>query len=772
MRSTRRLLLLPALLPFAAGCTPPKDSDEEDSRPPVDSGDSTDSADSVDSGDTGDPGPAPEWDPDPPALACANTLKAPLLEAALADAGLSRDALGWTEAEYDAASYARYLDDDFLLSWYRGLQRDVSTIPCFAGERTRALEFYGAAGHAATGALWIAMQALDVPRHANPPRPERYPTLASGLDALLTATGDKGLTWDDSRLPDGLGEALGPVLGAMAEVVSTWLAVEAGAPERAARLAPYGHGGVILDYRAYPDLTDRSVREWVLSDAGPRALQAPTLDLAWVVEHAGLDAFAGLGDEGELLRLETSQGLVLVLGPGADAPGELGDVLFLLDLGGDDTWVHAVGANGDGKALSLAIDLGGDDSYGYTPRPDPNDGKRLPSDAAGRYGGDDYYGPFSLSHVGRQGSGRFGVGLLFDLGGGDDLYSTLRMGQGWGHLGVGLLYDDAGNDLYESEAGAQGAASMGIGLLLDGDGDDVHRAYADSQGFAYTQAVGLLWDAGEGRDAYLADPGNPDVGGDPIYYSPQMPGRANSSFCQGVGFGMRNDTDRTFLSGGLGLLRDGGGDDVYVASTFAQGSGYWQGTGILSDAGGNDSFDAYYYVQGGAAHYAIGALLDAAGDDRLNQTLGPTYMQFGAGHDFSVGLYVDEAGDDTYTWAGLAAGASNCQGIGIFVDNAGNDVYNALSTYSTGLGNHSGECATGARSSIHSIGLFLDAGGVETWTWPDAEGRQPADDSSFGIAWSGTADEHGGAVDGEGETAFHASGSPEDIHETSTGAHP
>jgi hypothetical protein len=348
------------------------------------------------------------------------------------------------------------------------------------------------------------------------------------------------------------------------------------------------------------------------------------------------------------------------------------------------------------------------------------------------------------------------VGLLFDLGSGSDAYQSLRMSQGWGHLGVGVLYDDGGADTYEAEAGAQGAGSLGIGMLLDVEGNDTYRTYTNSQGFGYVGAAGVAWDGG-GDDTWYANPGREQDGGHTVYYSPQMTSGGNSSFVQGAGFGQRNDADVTFLSGGLGVLRDVGGDDSYMAGVFAQGTGYWQGTGMLLDGAGHDEYDAYWYVQGGAAHYAIGMLLDDGdGDDALNSRMVPVAMQFGAGHDFSVGLHVNEGGDDTYTYGVLAAGASNCQGIGIVVDNDGTDQWNALNTSANGLGNHSGECET--RIQVDSIGLLIDSGGdPDTWVWPD-ENRSPGNDTAFGHRANDTEDEFGGAVDGEGETGIHAAG--------------
>src|SRR6185436_5684009 len=100
---------------------------------------------------------------------------------------------------------------------------------------------------------------------------------------------------------------------------------------------------------------------------------------------------------------------------------------------------------------------------------DAGDGPYCVSDA----GGLQFYGPITLSRELRQGSGAFGVGILADLGGGDDQYTSPRRSQGYGAAGVGVLFDDGGDDHYLGETEVQGAATMGIGLLLDaGDGRD------------------------------------------------------------------------------------------------------------------------------------------------------------------------------------------------------------------------------------------------------------------------------------------------------------
>jgi hypothetical protein len=49
----------------------------------------------------------------------------------------------------------------------------------------------------------------------------------------------------------------------------------------------------------------------------------------------------------------------------------------------------------------------------------------------------------------------------------------------------------------------------------------------------------------------------------------------------------------------------------------------------------------------------------------------------------------------------------------------------------------------------------LDAGGdADTYLWTEGDVRLPADNHTFGIEWSATSDEHGGAVDGDSAPGF------------------
>jgi hypothetical protein len=246
----------------------------------------------------------------------------------------------------------------------------------------------------------------------------------------------------------------------------------------------------------------------------------------------------------------------------------------------------------------------------------------------------------------------------------------------------------------------------------------------------------------------------------PVYLSPQRPDNGNSSFCQGAGFGSRNDTSPlSSLSGGLGILRDVAGDDSYDASVFAQGAGYWEGIGILSDADGSDRYDAYWYVQGAAAHYAVGMLVDGGeGIDAHNLLRSSQLMTLGAGHDFSLGVLIGAGGNDRYFVQGLSVGASNCNGIGLFVDNAGDDEYVGASDLSSGVGNVSAECMS--RADAVSIGVMLDAGGVDLYDYafaPVPEFIVPTEGGTWGYARAGLASEHGGGRDGDADSGVHGS---------------
>lgn len=420
--------------------------------------------------------------------------------------------------------------------------------------------------------------------------------------------------------------------------------------------------------------------------------------VAYAVEEARLGRFRGI--DLPSLVLATPIGPIVLHGPGDDVFEMEGEApALLIDTGGDDTYRGAVAAATFERPISVLVDLGGRDAYGYA---ETNDGERerLPSDAAGRH-----ETGRTLSTVGRQGSGNLGVGLLFDLGGGDDEYRSLVASQGAGAHGLGVLYDDGGADRYEAEGFSQGAAAWGIGLLLDGAGDDRYTLHNSGQGFGFTRGFGGLVDV-EGADVYRADPG-----ATLLYPSDQLPGVANHSFAQGCGAGHRPDwPDPGFgFPGGIGVLRDAAGDDHYVAGVFAQACGFVQGMGALLDGAGNDLYEGLYYVQGTAAHVGASLFFDQAGDDRYNPSGAVAGPALGMAHDLAVAVHFDGGGDDAYTatWGSFGAGLAN--GVAMFVNDGGNDRLETNDDQS--FGRAATTVVPGRRVHVPTVGVFVKAGG-------------------------------------------------------------
>jgi hypothetical protein len=297
----------------------------------------------------------------------------------------------------------------------------------------------------------------------------------------------------------------------------------------------------------------------------------------------------------------------LIVDPGGNdryerAPLAGGAVSVIVDLGGDDLYA---GSDVVVRGLSALVDLGGNDRYeaGGPGLGAAIAGVALLFDAAG----DDRYvaGAFG------QGAAAYGLGALIDLRG-NDLYQLQAGGQGYGLAGgTGLLWDRDGNDRYQvagfedpfGRGGglsfAQGAASGyrdegtaspalggGIGILRDERGDDDYAAEMFAQGLGYYYGIGLLWDGG-GNDRYRA-----------------------VRYAQGNG-----------AHQAVGVLRDEAGDDRYELSVgVGQGMGLDLAVGALLDAAGNDAYQAGLLAQGSATANGIGLLADGGGDDLWRMT--------------------------------------------------------------------------------------------------------------------------------------------------------
>jgi len=421
-----------------------------------------------------------------------------------------------------------------------------------------------------------------------------------------------------------------------------------------AELASYLHSVFVGSNNQGHTLTDRGTGRRLcdlMERMDRRAWFAAADALAPLVDPELLRQLKALPDQGNekaegvtggvARNIVTSAGNIVVGGKGKNTYDleKMRDVSVVIDLGGDD--VYRDGAASLARPVLILIDLGGDDKY-------------------------------EASRPGVQGGAIMGVSMLVDLEG-DDVYRAQDVAQGSALCGVGILVDFAGNDWYAGIRRLQGHALGGIGILLDRAGKDSYRAAMWAQGFGAPLGFGVLDDL-DGQDQYY-------VGG--LYYDsyPETPGY--EGWGQGVGAGLRQAAN-----GGIGVILDGGGDDVYEYDYLSHGGGYWMGIGFARDFGGNDrryggTRKTYHggprtepefqrFSCGFGCHYALGFCFDDAGDD----TYGGTIMGLGFAWDDAVGVLCDFAGNDRYEATGGGTQGNGAQaGLGILFDYTGNDTY-------------------------------------------------------------------------------------------------
>jgi hypothetical protein len=348
------------------------------------------------------------------------------------------------------------------------------------------------------------------------------------------------------------------------------------------------------------------------------------------------------GVTGRVLRkLVTPSGTIVIGGQEKNTYDleKMQDVSVVVDLGGDD--VYREGTVWLERPVLIVLDLGGNDRY-------------------------------EGSKPGIQGGAVLGVSMLVDLEG-NDTYRAKDVAHGSALCGVGILVDFDGNDWYGGLRRLQGHALGGLGILLDRAGDDKYHAAMWAQGFGAPLGFGVLDDL-EGEDHYYVGGLYPDS-------YPETPGY--EGWGQGIGAGLRQAGN-----GGIGVILDGGGNDVYEYDYISHGGGYWLGIGFARDFGGNDrryggTRKAYgggprgepefqRFACGFACHYAFGCCFDDDGDD----TYGGTIMGLGFAWDDAVGVLCDFAGSDRYEATGGSTQGSGAQaGLGVLFDYRGNDVY-------------------------------------------------------------------------------------------------
>jgi hypothetical protein len=360
--------------------------------------------------------------------------------------------------------------------------------------------------------------------------------------------------------------------------------------------------------------------------------------------------------KGDIYEYINEDGIKIAIGGTGDNV-YTGDFDFIIDFGGNDTYNMENEDIMDGN-FSCIIDLEGDDHY--------NSEKG-----------------FALA------GGVFSSSFIFDKQG-DDVYKSGNVSLGSAICGFGLLYDESGNDIYYANSFSIGAAAFGVGLLVDKAGNDIYSANTYSQGFGMTEGAGAIVD-NSGNDSYLINSLSLDMGRYEDHFV---------SMCQGYGLGLR-----PYYAGGVGLIIEGSGNDIYTTDIFGQGGAYWYGLGGIIDKSGHDKYNSYQYGQGAGIHLAVGILKDYDGWDFYSSN----GVSQGCGHDYGVGILDDVKGNDNYSAYSLSQGAGNANGIGILLDRSGRDGYLNKEPFNTrGYGN--------PRREYGSIGLFTDASGQDYYS--------------------------------------------------------
>jgi hypothetical protein len=407
------------------------------------------------------------------------------------------------------------------------------------------------------------------------------------------------------------------------------------------------------------------------------------------------------------LIVDTSWGRICLGTPHDDTYS--GDFAVLIDPGGNDTYhncrigaaygarTHAARLGPDGLPTGMSADWSplGDGRIGYFCD----------------LGGDDTYDCADTDVT--LGAAVLGVGACFDLGQGNDRYYAGSCSLGAAMGGIGLFYDDGGSDTYSGKVFTQGAAGYGIGLMLDdslepapvvptdvetpepivigGFDNDVYTAWSEAQAFSRTRGIAVCANR-RGNDIYQA-------GG--VYLDAPLFTDRYESFSQGFAIGER-DID---YAGGIALLADFGGNDLYLGDIYNQGVGYWYSAGLLYDGGGNDTYEMTQYGQGSGIHLAVGGLVDDGGHDTYVMHSG---LGQGSSHDFATSILFDRGGgNDKYYGTTTNCGASLTNSACLFIDDGGNDIYAAAKDGGLNYGRPARDAG--------SIGLFVDMEGDDSY---------------------------------------------------------
>ena len=332
---------------------------------------------------------------------------------------------------------------------------------------------------------------------------------------------------------------------------------------------------------------------------------------------------------GVIEKIDTPAGAILIGGKESKTYrlDEMKDVAVVIDLGHGNTYEE--GTTSLDRPVLIVLNLGGGNIF--------RGGK-----------------------PGIQGGAMLGVSLVVNREG-NNSYQAGDLAQASAIAGVGIIVEHGGKNTYRGVRRVQGQALGGVGILIGRGGENDYHAAMWAQGFGAPLGFGLLEDT-VGHDHYYCGglyvtsykhPTNHRIPATPGY----------EGFGQGVGAGIRQVGD-----GGIGIILNGGGHNVYEFDYLSHGGGYWCGMGFARDFGGNSqrliartAFDGSPRTEplfqrfgcGWGCHYSAGFLFDDGGNSLYEGTI----MGAGMGWDCSVGALCSLGEKDHFkTTGGLTQG--------------------------------------------------------------------------------------------------------------------
>jgi len=296
-------------------------------------------------------------------------------------------------------------------------------------------------------------------------------------------------------------------------------------------------------------------------------------------------------------------------------------------------------------------------------------------------------------------------------------YGLMRIGSSKNDLtsdSYAFLFDPAGNDSYLGRIETNWQEQPYF-WHIDLKGDDYYHNAEPSALASVKGGIGILYDK-EGNDVYSGS----DYAASAIWgYAELWDGGGDDVY----NFGLHSAGAATF---GISLLIDESGRDSYRVTQYGEGFGSTLGFGAIIDYQGSD-----YYYAGGKYMHAPLAPLDYRS---LSQGFG-----FGMRPDLAggIGLIYDADGNDNYSGGVYSQAVAYWYALGIIYDKKGNDYYDAV-YYPQGSGIHL------------AAGFLYDGAGEDHYYSKHGPGQGAAHDWAVGFLIDRAGNDHYSVEGGNG----------------------